>query len=78
VQTDFTVGLGIKLTLGSYNDSTGHIEPFSGQTYYVTKPMVMQNSSEANDFIFYSFFYRGYSATNFSLFARYCPKKCVK
>jgi hypothetical protein len=71
IQTDVTVGLGLKLPLGSFNDSTGHIEPFSGQTYYLTKPMVMQNSSGAHDFIFYSFFYRGYTAFNFSLFTNF-------
>ena len=31
-RTEVTVGLGYKIPLGSYNDSTGNVEPFSGMT----------------------------------------------
>lgn len=55
-KTELTVGLGIKIPIGSYNDSTAHIEPFSGQTYYVTNPTAVQLSSGATDIILYSFF----------------------
>ena len=68
-QKELTVGLGIKFPIGSYNDSTPHIEPFSGQTYYTTKPLVMQNSSGATDIVFYSFYYQGYTAQQISFFA---------
>lgn len=67
--TELTLGLGIKLPLGAYNDSIGHVEPFSGNTYYVPKPQAVQPSSGANDFIFYSFFYRGYYCDKIRLFA---------
>src|SRR5260221_6295548 len=63
-RTEVTVGLGIKIPLGSYNDSTGNIEPFSGQTFYVSKPTSVQLSSGANDIIFYTFPFRGYTDKN--------------
>ena len=55
--------------MGSYNDSTGILEPFSGQTFYITKPTAVQLSSGAQDLILYSFFYRGWTEHNFRLFA---------
>lgn len=69
VNTELTLGLGFKIPVGKYNDSVGHIEPFSGMTYYVTKPLSVQPSSGANDLIFYSFYYRGYDCDNLRLFA---------
>jgi Heavy metal binding domain len=68
-KTEVTVGLGYKIPLGSYNDSTGNIEPFSGQTYYVTKPTAVQLSSGAQDLIFYTFLFRGYTEKNLKFFA---------
>jgi hypothetical protein len=68
-KTEITLGLGYKIPLGSYNDSTGNIEPFSGNTYYVTNPQAVQLTSGAQDIIFYSFFYRGYPIKNFRVFA---------
>ena len=68
-RTELTLGLGIKIPLGSYNDSTGNIEPFSGQTFYVTKPQAVQLSSGAYDIIFYTFFFRGYTKPGFRIFA---------
>lgn len=67
-RTEVTIGLGIKIPLGSYNDSTGNIEPFSGNTYYITKPQTVQLSSGAQDIIFYTFFYRGYTEKKFRIF----------
>jgi len=68
-KTELTLGMGFKIPLGSYNDSLGILEPFSGQTYYIPKPLVMQMSSGSQDFIFYGFFFRGYTLKKFSLFA---------
>lgn len=68
-RTEVTLGVGFKIPLGSYNDSTGNIEPFSGQTYYVSKPTSVQLSSGAQDIIFYTFLYRGYTEHNFRIFA---------
>jgi len=68
-RTELTLGVGFKIPLGSYNDSTANIEPFSGMTYYVTKPQSVQLSSGAQDIIFYSFIYRGYPLKSFRIFA---------
>ena len=68
-RTEITFGLGVKIPLGSYNDSTKHIEPFSGEPYYITKPLAVQTSSGSHDIIFYSFFFRGYPLKNFRLFS---------
>ena len=68
-KTEVTVGLGYKIPLGSYNDSTGNVEPFSGNTYYVTKPLSVQLSSGAQDIIFYTFFFQGFNKQNFRIFA---------
>lgn len=68
-RVELTVGLGFKIPVGSYNDSVGRIEPFSGNTYYVTKPLSIQTSSGANDVIFYAFYYRGYPEQKFRVFA---------
>lgn len=67
--TEVTLGLGYKIPLGSYNDSTGNVEPFSGQVYYVTKPQSVQLSSGAQDLIFYTFLYHGYNKSAFRIFA---------
>ncbi len=65
---EWTLGLGYKIPIGSYNDSTGNVEPFSGDTYYVTNPQAVQLTTGAQDVIFYSFFYWGNLAKNFRLF----------
>ncbi|MFM9944486.1 MAG: hypothetical protein ACKVQB_04565 [Bacteroidia bacterium] len=66
-RTEFTVGLGFKIPLGKYNDSSREVEPFSGDVYYITKPLAVQPSSGANDLILYSFFLRDFS--KFKMFA---------
>lgn len=66
---EVTLGLGYKIPVGSYNDSTARIEPFSGNTYYITNPQAVQMSSGAQDFIFYAFLFRGYPTKNFRVFA---------
>lgn len=66
---EITLGLGYKIPLGSFNDSTGNVEPFSGTTYYVTQPTSVQLSSGAQDIIFYTFLFRGYTKQNFRIFA---------
>jgi len=68
-KTEITIGLGYKIPLGSYNDSTGNVEPFSGNTFYVTNPQAVQLTSGAQDIIFYTFLYRGYPLKNFRVFA---------
>lgn len=68
-RTEVTLGIGFKMPLGTYNDSVGNIEPFSGQTYYLSKPTSVQLSSGANDLLFYTFLFEGFTQHNFRLFA---------
>jgi hypothetical protein len=68
-RTEITVGMGFKIPLGSYQDSSEMIEPFSGDSYYITKPLSVQTSSGSQDFIFYAFLSRTYSFYDFRVFA---------
>jgi hypothetical protein len=65
--TEITLGLGLKFPLGSYNDSTAFVEPFSGDTYFITKPTAVQLSSGSQDFIFYAFFLNQFKIFDFQL-----------
>ncbi len=68
-KTEITIGLGYKIPIGGYNDSTGNVEPFSGATYYVRNPRAVQLTSGAQDIIFYTFFFRGYPKQDLRFFA---------
>ncbi|MBK5286443.1 MAG: hypothetical protein JJE25_13675 [Bacteroidia bacterium] len=69
-RVELTIGMGMKIPLGSYKDST-----FSGVylhdtiPLYFISPLAVQPSSGSNDFIFYAFFFRGFPQKNFRLFA---------
>ncbi len=56
--TELSFGLGIKIPMGSYNDSIGHLEPFSGETFYTVKPLAVQASSGAQDVLVTLFYSR--------------------
>lgn len=69
-RTEITLGLGYKLPLGKYDDSTlVYTDPRSGKKYYTTSPPTIQPTNGSNDLIFYSFLYRGYPNKNFKLFS---------
>lgn len=68
IKTELTIGVGVKIPLGSYNDSTGVIEPFSGDKYYITNPISVQPSSGSQDIIFYTFFSRAHTLKNMRFF----------
>lgn len=69
-KTEFTVGLGYKMPLGSHNDSTVfYTDPVSGKQFYQTAPPTVQLTNGSNDFIFYSFFFNSYLKKNFRVFA---------
>lgn len=67
--TELTLGLGIKLPLGSYNDSTGFVVPSLGKTIYIPNPQAVQPTTGAHDVIFYGFLLRSYPAHNLRFFA---------
>lgn len=65
---EIALGLGYKIPLGSYNDSTGNVEPFSGEIFYVTNPTAVQLSSGAQDIVFHTLLSRRFINSQFSLF----------
>lgn len=68
-RTEVTLGLGFKIPLGAYNDSTVvYTDPLTGQKQYTTSPPSVQPTNGSHDFIFYGFFYRGYPEKNFRVF----------
>lgn len=64
-----TLGLGVKIPIGKYNDSIGEVEPFSGNTYYITLPPALQPTSGSNDFIFMLFASRNFSRLRINVFS---------
>ena len=68
-RTELILGLGMKIPLGKYNDSTYTYTDFRGKRHYTTSPPTVQPTNGSNDFIFYGFFFRGYPLKNFRLFA---------
>ncbi len=69
-RTEITIGLGYKIPLGKYNDSTVvYTDPNNGQKFYTTSPPTVQPTNGSQDFIFYGFFFRGYPLKNFRIFA---------
>ena len=73
-KTELTVGLGYKIPLGKYNDSNREVEPFSGEIFYITKPLAVQPTSGAQDFIFYSFFLKDFANIRYFANATYIKK----
>ncbi len=65
---EITIGLGYKMPVGKYNDSTRLVEPYTGDVYYLTMPPAVQPTTGSNDFIFYLFAFRGYPHRNFRVF----------
>jgi hypothetical protein len=69
VNTEFTVGIGYKIPVGSHNDSTVIYVDAAGKKYYTTSPPTVQPTNGSQDFIFYAFFFRGYPKKNIRFFA---------
>lgn len=67
---EITVGLGYKIPLGKYNDSTlVYTNPNTGQQYFTTSPPLVQPTNGSQDIIFYAFVFRGFPLSNFKIFA---------
>ncbi len=68
IRTEVTLGLGLKIPLGSHNDSTLIFSsPTVGDIYAITPPTI-QATNGSHDFMFYSFIYRGYTNKKLRLF----------
>lgn len=69
-RTEITIGMGLKIPLGKYDDSTVvYISPTTGKKYYTTSPPIVQPTNGSNDFIFYGFLYKGYPEKKFRMFS---------
>lgn len=69
-RVELTLGLGCKIPLGKYNDSTlVYTDPNSGREYFTTSPPLVQPTNGSQAIIGYLFFYRGFPQHNFKLFA---------
>ncbi len=69
-RTEITLGLGLKIPLGKYNDSTlVYQDPSTNQQYYTISPPTVQPTTGSNDFIFYGFVFREYKTSKFRIFA---------
>ena len=69
IRTEITLGLGLKIPLGSHSDSTliGSY-PQIGDIYAISPPTV-QPTNGSTDLMFYSFLYRDYSINEIRLFS---------
>jgi hypothetical protein len=63
-RSEITLGLGVKIPIGSHTDSSQTIPGV-----WDVNPPISQLSSGANDIILYSFFYREYKLKRFRVFA---------
>ncbi|MCF8429191.1 MAG: hypothetical protein K9G64_03590 [Bacteroidia bacterium] len=69
-QTEITVGLGVKIPLGKYNDSSlVYEDPITGQKQYTTSAPTVQPTNGSHDLFFYSFAMRDYKKLKFKVFA---------
>jgi len=68
--TELVVGLGLKIPIGSNNDSTViYTDPISSKEYYQIAPPTVQLTNGSHDFIFYSFFFNNYLTKKVRVFA---------
>tara|TARA_B110000014_G_C20103026_1_gene579452 strand:- start:763 stop:1800 length:1038 start_codon:yes stop_codon:yes gene_type:complete len=68
-QTEITIGLGLKIPLGSHSDSNlVFSHPIAGDFYTISPPTV-QPTNGSYDMMFYSFFFRSYQKRKFRVFA---------
>jgi len=67
-RVELTLGMGLKIPLGKYNDSMV-VYHDSLMTLYTTCPPTVQPTNGSHDLIFYAFFFRGFPLHNFRLFA---------
>lgn len=66
---ELTLGLGYKIPLGKYNDSTLiYTNPATGEQFFTISPPLVQPTNGSQDIIGYAFFFRGFPQHNFRLF----------
>ncbi len=69
-KTEITIGLGYKIPIGTYNDSTlVFTNPTTNQKYYTTSPPTVQATNGSQDFIFYGFAMQEFIPQKMKVFA---------
>lgn len=68
-RTEITLGLGVKLPIGSHSDSSLILSIPSFGDVYAYNPPTVQLTNGSTDAMFYSFFYRTYPKKKFRVFA---------
>ena len=66
-RTAVVIGLGLKIPLGSHNDSTLTFSAYGIDNYQMNPPM-LQVTNGSNDFMFTSYFFREYQKSKLRLF----------
>ncbi|MDA0783862.1 MAG: hypothetical protein O2814_04870 [Bacteroidetes bacterium] len=68
-RTELVLGLGYKIPIGKYNDSTlFYTNSITGQEYYNTSPPTVQPTTGAQDVMFYGFALREFTDSKIKLF----------
>ncbi|PCH68461.1 MAG: hypothetical protein COC01_03730 [Bacteroidetes bacterium] len=71
-QMEITVGLGSKIPLGEYNQKyVAYVNPSTQDTFWIKKSPGLQPTSGTKDFIFYAFFYRGYTKSQLRFYTTF-------
>jgi hypothetical protein len=69
-RTEWTIGLGYKIPLGTYNDSfVVYQNPKTLENYYTTAPPTVQPTTGSQDFIFYNFLFHSWPHKQFRIFS---------
>jgi len=68
-RTELTLGVGLKLPIGSNTDSTTVGLNSQGENVYVISPPTVQTSTGSQDFMLYGFLFHGYQKRKLRLFA---------
>jgi hypothetical protein len=65
-QSEITLGIGMKIPVGKYLDSSVvYTDPNNGRKYYTPMPPAVMPTTGSQDLIFYGFGYRGYPSRKF-------------
>lgn len=66
---EITLGVGIKIPLGNFHDSTTvYVDPSSGEEFNTVSPPTVQTTTGSNDFIFYGFAIREFKPAKLKVF----------
>lgn len=61
-RTEIAIGMGFKIPLGKYDDSTVvYTDPNTGKKYWTTSPPTIQPTNGSNDLIFYGFLFKQFN-----------------